>query len=100
MDAPTLQNALALLPMSAIDGLTETMTTPAVAAYSRTLLKTTQKRVLVQPMPLDAASTAHELFAVLRDLDTQGVQEIWIETPPESPEWDGVRDRLQRAAAS
>jgi L-threonylcarbamoyladenylate synthase len=27
------------------------------------------------------------------------VKLIWVETPPASPEWDGVRDRLQRAAA-
>ncbi|HRM52454.1 MAG TPA: translation factor Sua5, partial [Ottowia sp.] len=25
---------------------------------------------------------------------------IWVETPPPEPAWDGVRDRLQRAAAS
>ena len=25
---------------------------------------------------------------------------IWVEEPPEGPEWDGVRDRLQRAAAA
>ena len=99
MNAPAMQAALALLPASATDDLTKTMTIPAVAVYSRTFLKTTQKRVWVQPMPLDAASTAHELFAVLRNLDTQGVQEIWIETPPDTPEWAGVRDRLQRAAA-
>jgi L-threonylcarbamoyladenylate synthase len=50
-------------------------------------------------MPDDAAATAHQLFAVLREFDAQGVKLIWVETPPETPEWDGVRDRLQRAAA-
>jgi L-threonylcarbamoyladenylate synthase len=50
-------------------------------------------------MPHDAAQCAHELFAQLRTLDAQGVQEIWVETPPEGEAWDGVRDRLQRAAA-
>jgi L-threonylcarbamoyladenylate synthase len=39
------------------------------------------------------------LFAQLRALDAQGVQEIWVEMPPEGEAWDGVRDRLQRAAA-
>jgi len=39
------------------------------------------------------------LFAVLREFDTAGVKLIWIETPPETPDWDGVRDRLGRAAA-
>ena len=50
-------------------------------------------------MPDDAAAVAHELFAVLRSLDEAGVSAIWVETPPPGPEWDGVRDRLQRAAA-
>ena len=50
-------------------------------------------------MPSDAAQCAHELFAQLRAMDAKGVQEIWVETPPEGEAWDGVRDRLQRAAA-
>ena len=49
--------------------------------------------------PGDAATCAHELFAVLRELDNLGVALIWVETPPDRPEWQGVRDRLQRAAA-
>jgi len=51
-----------------------------------------------RPMPADPAAVAHELFAVLREFDTAGVAAIWVEAPPASPEWDGVRDRLQRAA--
>ena len=35
-----------------------------------------------------------------RPLLAAGVRLIWVETPPDAPEWDGVRDRLQRAAAS
>ena len=50
-------------------------------------------------MPADAAAVAHELFAVLRDFDAAGVSAIWVERPPPGTEWDGVRDRLQRAAA-
>ena len=52
-----------------------------------------------RPMPDDAADVAHELFAVLREFDAAGVAAIWVEQPPPGPEWDGVRDRLQRAAA-
>ena len=51
-------------------------------------------------MPQDAAAAAHELFAVLRELDAQGVHLIWVETPPADADWDGVRDRLRRAAAA
>jgi L-threonylcarbamoyladenylate synthase len=40
------------------------------------------------------------LFAVLRELDAAGVDQIWVETPPAAADWDGVRDRLERAAAA
>ena len=50
-------------------------------------------------MPASATQAAHDLFSVLRDFDVRGVRIIWIETPPDTPEWEGVRDRLQRAAA-
>ena len=50
-------------------------------------------------MPDTPGACAHELFAVLRHFDAQGVKLIWVETPPDDSEWDGVRDRLQRAAA-
>ena len=51
-----------------------------------------------RPMPDDPATAAHDLFAVLRQLDTTGATEIWVEQPPETPAWEGVRDRLRRAA--
>jgi L-threonylcarbamoyladenylate synthase len=50
-------------------------------------------------MPADAAACAQELFAVLRRLDDAGVAEIWVEQAPADLAWEGVRDRLQRAAA-
>jgi L-threonylcarbamoyladenylate synthase len=40
------------------------------------------------------------LFAWMRQCDDAGVAEIWVENPPPGPDWDGVRDRLQRAAAA
>jgi hypothetical protein len=51
-----------------------------------------------QPMTA-AEQAAHDLFGVLRDLDARGVTQLWVQLPPETPEWEGVRDRLQRAAA-
>ncbi len=53
----------------------------------------------VRVMPADAAAAAHELFSVLREFDAAGVVAIWVERPPPGPPWDGVRDRLQRAAS-
>jgi L-threonylcarbamoyladenylate synthase len=89
MDAPSMQTALDVLGAQAA----------GIAIYSRAILQTRSGRVLRRRMPDDAAETARQLFAVLRDFDAQGVPLIWVETPPDSPDWEGVRDRLQRAAA-
>jgi L-threonylcarbamoyladenylate synthase len=101
MDAAALQTALDLLGPDRGQGAAvhDTPLAPAIALYARTRLRCATPLVLHQRMPADAAATAQELFAVLRQLDDQGVKLIWIETPPDTPEWEGVRDRLQRAAA-
>jgi L-threonylcarbamoyladenylate synthase len=94
MDACALQAALQKLPPSpAAAGAT-----PVAAVYSRTVA-----RPACGPwrqMPAEAAATAQELFAALRELDASGAPLIWIETPPADPAWEGVRDRLARAAAA
>jgi L-threonylcarbamoyladenylate synthase len=72
---------------------------PVIAAWSRALMTTRSAKVQCRRMPTDASTAAQQLFAVLREFDAQGVQLIWIETPPDAPEWDGVRDRLVRASA-
>lgn len=67
-----------------------------VAVYSRAQLPAWRW----QALPADPAAAAHELFAVLRALDAAGAREIWVEAPPRDSAWDGVRDRLSRAAAA
>lgn len=67
-----------------------------VAVYSRAQLPAWRW----QALPADPVAAAHELFAVLRALDAAGAREIWVEAPPRDPAWDGVRDRLSRAAAA
>ena len=89
MDARALQAGLDLLGAQAAH----------VAVWSRAVLKSRSPQVLQRRMPDDAAAVAQQLFAVLREFDAQGVKLIWVETPPEGPQWEGVRDRLQRAAA-
>jgi L-threonylcarbamoyladenylate synthase len=44
------------------------------------------------------AAFAEHLYAKLHDLDRVGYDWIAIELPPDTPEWAGVRDRLERAA--
>jgi L-threonylcarbamoyladenylate synthase len=75
---------------------------PKVAVYSRSAWahRPVQPGVLMRAMPAQAALAAHELFADLREMDAQGVEQIWVEKPPLDAAWDGVRDRLARAAAA
>jgi L-threonylcarbamoyladenylate synthase len=72
-----------------------------VAIWSRSAVQlpaTNAALFKVHPMPTSANDCAHQLFAQLRSFDAQGVAHIWVEAPPLTPEWDGVRDRLTRAA--
>jgi L-threonylcarbamoyladenylate synthase len=89
MDAKALQTALDVLGEHA----------SGIAIYSRAIVQTRSMRVLRRRMPDDAGEAARQLFAVLREFDSQGVRLIWVEIPPGDPEWAGVRDRLERAAA-
>jgi L-threonylcarbamoyladenylate synthase len=70
-----------------------------LAVYSRSRLRA-GPGVEHRLMPADPAAAAHELFAALREFDARGVQLIWVEAPPDSADWEGVRDRLTRAAAT
>lgn len=49
-------------------------------------------------MPSNAAEYAAQLYRVLHQLDAQHYDWIAVETPHDAPEWEAVRDRLQRAA--
>ena len=50
--------------------------------------------------PADAEAYARELYRLLRRLDREGYSRLVFEALPAGHEWDGVRDRLQRAAAA
>jgi L-threonylcarbamoyladenylate synthase len=89
MNAKALQTALDLLGTEAKN----------IAVYARSALHCKSSAVLLRRMPQDAKATAQQLFAVLREFDAQAVKLIWVEEVPANPEWDGVRDRLTRAAA-
>ena len=70
-----------------------------IAVWARAPLRSDSRALLLRRMPDDADGAAQQLFAVLRGFDDAGVQLIWVEAPPPDAAWDGVRDRLQRAAA-
>ena len=90
MDTQALQAALDVLGAEAAH----------IAVYARTPLRVRAPALLLRRMPDDAEAAAQQLFAALRGFDDQGARLIWVEAPPPDPAWEGVRDRLQRAAAA
>ncbi len=89
MDAQQMQVALADAGVAS-----------GLAVWHRSKMEKPAAGVLSVRMPANPELAARQLFAVLRAFDQQGVAQIWVEAPPEAFAWDGVRDRLQRAAAS
>ena len=90
MPAAMLNTALQMLADSTLK----------LAVYSRTVPLPSGSRLSRRAMPDDPDRAAHELFATLRELDAEGLDLIWVEEPPAESTWDGVRDRLVRAAAA
>ena len=89
MDAKALQTALDILGSDA----------KHIAVYSRQQMRSASTTILFRRMPDNATQAAQQLFATLRELDQPDIKLIWVETPPEDAQWDGVRDRVTRAAA-
>jgi L-threonylcarbamoyladenylate synthase len=53
--------------------------------------------VHIVQMPASPAQYARRFYSTLRKLDQQHVKQIWIELPPDLPQWSGIRDRVMRA---
>jgi len=51
-------------------------------------------------MPREATRYAQRLYATLHELDDAGCEVVFVERVPPGSDWDGVRDRLERAAKS
>lgn len=50
-------------------------------------------------MPADPSGYARVLYARLREADTTACRCILVERPPDTIEWEAIRDRLERATA-
>lgn len=57
-------------------------------------------RGVIANLPDEPFACAAALYATLHKLDLEGWDWIAVRMPPGTPEWAGIRDRLQRAAAS
>jgi L-threonylcarbamoyladenylate synthase len=70
------------------------------AADARAMAEGLRVATLGCPAGCDAATYGRALYADLRRLDARGVDRLLVEEAPATPEWEAVRDRLARAAAT
>lgn len=69
----------------------------AVLAPAMELLDRTDDVALRLIAPAQADEYARRLYALLHQLDAAGAQRILVVRPPRGPQWEAIRDRLERA---
>jgi L-threonylcarbamoyladenylate synthase len=69
-----------------------------VLAPAAALLDASPQVVLRLIAPAEPAEYARRLYAMLHMLDDCGADTLLVTQPPDGPAWEGVRDRLRRAA--
>jgi L-threonylcarbamoyladenylate synthase len=57
-----------------------------------------RSNVTIHQMPQAAADYAAALYEVLHQADAENYNWIAVDLPPNTPEWEAIQDRLQRAA--
>jgi L-threonylcarbamoyladenylate synthase len=70
----------------------------ALMAYSLLPNTVVQYASAAVTLPAVPEGFAHDLYASLRRMDSVNAEIIVVETPPQGSEWQGVNDRLSRAA--
>ena len=93
------QTPLVLVKASELTARQAELRGRTVAVLSRAEAQQGLKDVYWQAAPRPVAAYAHELYASLRRLDALDCALILVEAPPATPEWQGVNDRLTRAAS-
>jgi L-threonylcarbamoyladenylate synthase len=57
------------------------------------------ERIVWREIASDHAGFAHDIYALLRELDRLGCDRIVVQKPPQNENWRAINDRLQRAVA-
>ena len=73
----------------------------ALVAYSESLKTraSTHRHLICLAASPEKTRYAQALYSTLHELDSMDIDAIWIERPPQTPEWNDVNDRLKRAAS-
>ncbi len=56
------------------------------------------ERVRIVDMPETPEAYARVLYDALQRLDAEHIETVFVDMPPETAEWEAIRDRLRRAA--
>jgi L-threonylcarbamoyladenylate synthase len=70
----------------------------AIMRYRKHDINESKGLVAQRQLPDDAVAYAHDLYSGLRELDLAHAEIILVEALPQDNAWQGVNDRLQRAA--
>jgi L-threonylcarbamoyladenylate synthase len=57
-----------------------------------------KENIHTHPMPKDAYKYGQVFYSTLRLMDDKEVEKIYIELPPEKPEWYAIHDRIKKAS--
>jgi L-threonylcarbamoyladenylate synthase len=57
------------------------------------------ERIVWRHISGEAPAFAHDIYALLRELDGLGLSRIVVQKPPQNENWRAINDRLQRAVA-
>lgn len=70
----------------------------ALMHYTETVESAAPSAAARVPISRDPQSYAHAVYATLRLLDTKSCELMLVEQPPQTEHWQGINDRLKRAA--
>lgn len=89
-------------PVALVEGseLASTMQRLRDSGVSFALISHSEKFAVIHGahLPADPDGYAHGLYASLRDMDARHTSVILVERPPRDAAWQGINDRLRRAA--
>ncbi|MBE0623187.1 MAG: threonylcarbamoyl-AMP synthase [Burkholderiales bacterium] len=91
---------LRLVPAAELPARMAELRGQKIAVLARAEAPSGLKEIYWQEAPRSVEGYARELYASLRRLDELGCAVILVEAPPPVPGWQGVSDRLRRAASN
>jgi L-threonylcarbamoyladenylate synthase len=88
-------NAITMLRRNEL-GRRQIFLTIAGTTLDRQIREVTEPKEVLE-MPSEPNEYARKLYAMLHQADDSGAERIWVQQPPNQPEWAAINDRILRA---